>query len=300
MIERQPVRAAYRGREVLTNPPPSSGRDPDRLSRSTCSSAPRGGRRRTTPTASRSLAEVMEEANRARGGDFNAGCTRRVRRPVPLGRPLRRGEALASSGRGSAPAAATLARGTDRSARPRTSRCSTATATRPASRARTAPARACSCPGTGVHLNNMLGEEDLNPLGYHMHEPGHAGDEHDGADDRAEPTARSSSSLGSAGSNRLRSAILQVIRYVVDDGDERRRGDPSRGRLHYEAGSPARRAGIRRGGARRARAPRLPGRALEGPATSSSAAPRRRAGPGHGRAVRRRRPPPRRRRRGGH
>ena len=27
-------------------------------------------------------------------------------------------------------------------------------------------------PGTGMHLNNMLGEEDLNPLGYHRHEPG--------------------------------------------------------------------------------------------------------------------------------
>ena len=23
-------------------------------------------------------------------------------------------------------------------------------------------------PGTGMHLNNMLGEEDLNPLGYHQ------------------------------------------------------------------------------------------------------------------------------------
>ena len=37
-------------------------------------------------------------------------------------------------------------------------------------------------PGTGMHLNNMLGEEDLNPLGYHLHEPGRAGAEHDGAD----------------------------------------------------------------------------------------------------------------------
>ncbi len=29
-------------------------------------------------------------------------------------------------------------------------------------------------PGTGLHLNNMLGEEDLNPLGFHRHEPGAA------------------------------------------------------------------------------------------------------------------------------
>ena len=49
--------------------------------------------------------------------------------------------------------------------------------------------------------------------------------------------------LGSAGSNRLRSAILQVIRYVVDCGmdvDEAVRA----GRMHYEAGIAARRAGL--------------------------------------------------------
>ena len=27
-------------------------------------------------------------------------------------------------------------------------------------------------PGTGIHLNNMMGEEDLNPLGFHRHPPG--------------------------------------------------------------------------------------------------------------------------------
>jgi gamma-glutamyltranspeptidase/glutathione hydrolase len=30
----------------------------------------------------------------------------------------------------------------------------------------TARARARSCPAPGVHLNNMMGEEDLNPLGF--------------------------------------------------------------------------------------------------------------------------------------
>ncbi|HEY2181136.1 MAG TPA: gamma-glutamyltransferase, partial [Solirubrobacteraceae bacterium] len=27
-------------------------------------------------------------------------------------------------------------------------------------------------PGTGIHLNNVMGEEDLNPYGFHMHPPG--------------------------------------------------------------------------------------------------------------------------------
>ena len=72
-------------------------------------------------------------------------------------------------------------------------------------------------PGTGIHLNNMLGEEDLNPLGFHMHEPGTR------VTSMMAPTivlrdGEIELALGSAGSNRLRSAILQVIRYVVDDG----------------------------------------------------------------------------------
>ena len=66
-------------------------------------------------------------------------------------------------------------------------------------------------PGTGVILNNMLGEEDLNPLGFH-----------NWTNSRRLPTLISPSLilnkngnvnlvLGSAGSNRIRSAMIQVI-----------------------------------------------------------------------------------------
>ena len=89
-------------------------------------------------------------------------------------------------------------------------------------------------PGTGVHLNNMLGEEDLNPLGFHLHDPGTR------VTSMMAPTVvlrdgEIELALGSAGSNRLRSAITQVIRYVVDYGlpvDEAVR----RERMHHEAG----------------------------------------------------------------
>ncbi|MGH3985455.1 MAG: gamma-glutamyltransferase family protein [Pseudonocardiaceae bacterium] len=73
-------------------------------------------------------------------------------------------------------------------------------------------------PGTGLHLNNMLGEADLNPSGFHLHPPGRRLPSMmaptlvrraDGAVELA---------LGSAGSNRIRSAILQVISNVVDRG----------------------------------------------------------------------------------
>jgi gamma-glutamyltranspeptidase/glutathione hydrolase len=72
-------------------------------------------------------------------------------------------------------------------------------------------------PGTGMHLNNMLGEEDLNPLGFHRHPPGARVPSmmaptvvlRDGAPEIA---------IGSAGSNRIRSAILQTVLGVVDHG----------------------------------------------------------------------------------
>jgi gamma-glutamyltranspeptidase/glutathione hydrolase len=88
--------------------------------------------------------------------------------------------------------------------------------------------------GTGLHLNNMLGEEDLNPLGFHHQPPGTR------VTSMMAPTivlrdGEVELALGSAGSNRLRSAILQVIRNVVDyefDVSEAVRS----GRLHFEAG----------------------------------------------------------------
>jgi gamma-glutamyltranspeptidase/glutathione hydrolase len=89
-------------------------------------------------------------------------------------------------------------------------------------------------PGTGIHLNNMLGEEDLNPLGFHRHEPGAR------IPSMMAPTivlrdGRPEVGLGSAGSNRIRSAILQTTLRVVDDrmGAQEAVEQP---RVHYENG----------------------------------------------------------------
>ena len=72
-------------------------------------------------------------------------------------------------------------------------------------------------PGTGIMLNNMLGEEDLNPLGFHkwthpMRLP-----------TMVSPTyimkdRKPFMLLGSGGSNRIRSAIVQVILNCIDIG----------------------------------------------------------------------------------
>src|SRR3712207_1447264 len=72
-------------------------------------------------------------------------------------------------------------------------------------------------PGTGVHLNNMLGEEDLNPLGFFTYPPGRR------LPSMMAPTIVCGPEgpeivLGSAGSNRIRSAMLQVIVNVLDRG----------------------------------------------------------------------------------
>ncbi|NPA58367.1 MAG: gamma-glutamyltransferase, partial [Aquificae bacterium] len=68
----------------------------------------------------------------------------------------------------------------------------------------------CIIPGTGIMLNNMLGEEDLNPEGFFKWEP------YVRLPSMMTPTAvlkgeKVVLSLGSAGSNRIRSAIVQVI-----------------------------------------------------------------------------------------
>ena len=72
-------------------------------------------------------------------------------------------------------------------------------------------------PGTGILLNNMAGEEDLNPDGFGRLEPGTR------MSSMMAPTlitrgGRPVVALGSAGSNRLRSAILQTVVNVVDRG----------------------------------------------------------------------------------
>src|SRR5205823_10213824 len=72
-------------------------------------------------------------------------------------------------------------------------------------------------PGTGVHLNNMMGEQDLSPHGFFSYPPG-----------RRLPSMMAPTvvlrdgvvelAVGSAGANRIRSALLQVIVNAVDRG----------------------------------------------------------------------------------
>ncbi len=87
-------------------------------------------------------------------------------------------------------------------------------------------------PGTGIMLNNMLGEEDLNPHGFFEWPAGVR------LPSMMAPTmvfdaGRPILALGSAGSNRIRSAIIEVIERFVAFGTPVQTAIDAP-RIHYE------------------------------------------------------------------
>jgi gamma-glutamyltranspeptidase/glutathione hydrolase len=70
-------------------------------------------------------------------------------------------------------------------------------------------------PGTDIMLNNMLGEEDLNPHGFHRWKPGSRLASMMSPAVAALPGDRFVA-LGSGGSNRIRSAVSQVLINLID------------------------------------------------------------------------------------
>jgi gamma-glutamyltranspeptidase/glutathione hydrolase len=87
-------------------------------------------------------------------------------------------------------------------------------------------------PGTGIMLNNMLGEADLNPLGFHQWPVNRR------IASMMAPTLVISDDggtivTGSGGSNRIRSAILQVISNLIDF-DMDLADAVAQPRIHYE------------------------------------------------------------------
>lgn len=88
-------------------------------------------------------------------------------------------------------------------------------------------------PGTGIMMNNMLGEEDINRCGFHCWPEDHR------LASMMAPTLIEQGDrhwlLGSGGSNRIRSALTQVVVRLVDDGLSL--SDAIRSpRFHIEAG----------------------------------------------------------------
>ena len=229
-IERLPVTATFRGYEVLTNPPPSSG---GILIAYSLGLLERLG----DPCGVEEIVAAIEAANARRTDDFHEGLhdpafvesflatdldavAARIREGDWVGgRSGAGGPGDLSDGLGSTTHLTVI----DADGICASVTCSNGTGS------------GVVVPGTGVHVNNMLGEEDLNPHGFHRIPPGRR------VSSMMAPTVAVRGGgvalgLGSAGSNRIRSAILQtVIRVLQDEMDA---GDAVRaGRLHFEAGT---------------------------------------------------------------
>jgi gamma-glutamyltranspeptidase/glutathione hydrolase len=210
-VVREPVRARFRDREVVTNPPPSSG--------GTLIAYALELLDRIGSSGVAELVAVMAEAQGARGDAFVRGLSEegfasRFLDPAALDQAVkgvssRLGSTTHITAMDGAGACASVT-------------CSNGTGS------------GLIVPGTGVHVNNMLGEEDLNPLGFHLWEPGAR------LPSMMSPTVilrdgELEAGLGSAGSNRIRSAIVQVILRLVDDGLDVREAVEAP-RVHFEQG----------------------------------------------------------------
>ncbi|HKG35449.1 MAG TPA: gamma-glutamyltransferase [Solirubrobacterales bacterium] len=201
--ERVPVRASFAGRHVFTNPPPSSG---GILIAFALELLERMGRSDLD-----AVIEVMRIAHDARDEDFSEGL-----RASGFERAFLDADRLDNLG------STTHLCAIDADGICATVTCSNGTGS------------GVLVPGTGVHVNNMLGEEDLNPQGFHRAPVGSRMPSmmaptvvlHDG-----EVVA----GLGSAGSNRIRSAILQTLLGLIAGGLSPAEAIAAP-RVHYEAG----------------------------------------------------------------
>jgi gamma-glutamyltranspeptidase / glutathione hydrolase len=181
-IERPPVRARFRGTEVLTNPPPSAG------------------------------------------GTLIVYAMDRLEQLGPVSGPE---EIVAAMGDANDHRADLLGSTTHISAIDADGMCVAVTCSN-------GSGSGVLVPGTGVILNNMLGEEDLNPGGFHQIPAGER------VPSMMSPTVvlRDGEvilAVGSAGSNRIRSAILQTVVRVVEQGMGPGEAIAAP-RLHFEGG----------------------------------------------------------------
>jgi gamma-glutamyltranspeptidase / glutathione hydrolase len=199
-IARAPLEVGYRDRLVLTNPPPNAGGTLIAYALALLDRGP-------TPPTLRGIVEAMVAAQSERTPEFLDG----LGEPGFLERFL-----------GSRLGATTHISVLDADGRACSVTCTNGEGS------------GVVVPGTGMHLNNVMGEQDLNPFGFHLHPPG-----------RRMPSMMAPSIvlrdgevelvLGSAGSNRIRSALLQTIVGAVDR-DLDVHAAVAAPRVHFEAG----------------------------------------------------------------
>ncbi len=213
-IIRKPLEFAYRGRNIYTNPPPSSGGALIAFALRLLEDMDVQGLGHNSAPYMRSLSQVMKLTDEARRASFDhnlfaKGLLERFLSNEHISGFRRR---LAEQG--------AQADGADQ-AGPRplgdTTHISVADEAGNLVSMTTSVGMGCGfmIPGTGIMMNNMLGEHDLNPQGFHAITAGVR------LSSMMSPTivmrgGAGEMVLGSGGSKRIRSAVLQTILNVVD------------------------------------------------------------------------------------
>ena len=206
---RKPFICDYRGHRVATNPPPSCGgiligfalallaeEDPARLEHGSVDEL-------------RLLARVMELTNKARvearleeaaGDSAEEAAAERLFEPGLVARYQEEVQGHASFSRG-------------------TTHISVVDAEGNLAAMSLSNGEGCGTllPGSGIMMNNMLGEEDLNRGGFH-HWPLDSRLSSMMAPSLATSAEGSRFAIGSGGSNRIRTAVLQVLVNLLDHG----------------------------------------------------------------------------------
>ncbi len=209
VIEREPLPMHYRGYRLLTNPPPSFGGSLIALSLR--------------------LLEAREVADLGFGSPAHLALLIAVMREVDH----RRAEGyLSMADFGKPGLIESLER--VRAASGGTTHVSVCDAEGNAASMTTSNGEGSGCfvPGTGIMFNNMMGEDDLHPEGFHVSPPGMR------VASMMAPSLllvgdRVRLVLGSGGSKRIRSAMAQVISNVVDFGLDPRTAVAAP-RLHWD------------------------------------------------------------------
>lgn len=177
-IEREPARSSFRGLEVLTNPPPSAGG----LLLTLAFELLEGDG--SQPPGTARLVEVMEQVQSLRTPEF----TTDLLEPGFMERFL----------------AANLGSTTHISVVDGDGMACSVTCTN-------GEGSGLVVPGNGIHLNNIMGEEDLSPSGFFSAPAGARMPSMMAPTVVTTPGGEVRLAVGSAGSNRIRSAILQVV-----------------------------------------------------------------------------------------
>ena len=209
---RKPLEINYRGKRIYSNPPPSSsGGCLLAFSLKLIESYDLGKMGHNSAAALELLYKVMSLTDEARGEDFD----HRVYEPH-IAHIFLAEERVERYRRRIGGSLADLA-DYERPSTGNTTHISVVDEKGNAASVTTSNGEGCGhmIPGAGVMLNNMLGEEDINPHGFHTQPAGTR------MSSMMAPTIvmdgnSPSVVLGSGGSNRIKNAIFQVILNIID------------------------------------------------------------------------------------